>query len=189
MSAPGHNDSLGGSLVSVAFWLCLFLAAAMYACAAVAPRADEWSRLRRQALEVRYQLVELQRTTRHLEKLCDELEHNPAFVAELARYDMDATREGDARLSVDPSLGFDPRIPEPAPAPPAELFADPWYIRGCVGSRTTRSCARRWLGTVAGLVLIAFTVLHEEFWSRSSRGVMAVRSGLGWITARYRREA
>ncbi|QDU38367.1 hypothetical protein Mal4_26940 [Maioricimonas rarisocia] len=189
MSRSDDNGSLGGSLVSVAFWLCLFLAAAMYACAAVAPRADEWSGLRRQSLEVRYQLVELQRTNRHLEKLCDELEHNPDFVAELARYDMDATRAGDGRLSVDPSLGFDPRVPVAGPEPPAELFADPWYIPWLRRLADDTTLRRRWLGTITGLVFVAFTMLHEGFWSRSSRGMMALGAGLNWLTARYRREA
>ena len=91
-------------IVSLAFWFCLFLAAAMYAVVVLAPKWHAYQNLNSEHRNNQLQLVSLERDVKRLGKVVTVLENDTEFAAELARVDFGAIRPGDERLSVDEDL-------------------------------------------------------------------------------------
>ena len=93
-----------GWIVSLAFWFCLFLAAAMYAVVVLAPKWHTYQNLNFEHRNNQLQLVSLEQNVKRLGTVVSALENDTELAAELARLDFGAVRPGDERLSVDEDL-------------------------------------------------------------------------------------
>ena len=93
-----------GWIVSLAFWFCLCLAAAMYAVVVLAPKWHTYQSLHSEHRNNQLQLVSLEQDVKRLDKVVSALENDTELAAELARIDFGAVRPGDERLVVDEDL-------------------------------------------------------------------------------------
>ena len=146
-------------IASLAFWLCLVVAAALFASVTLAPRLVTYLELRKEYQANQEQLVGLEGRTQYLEKVVDALRSDAQFAAEVARIDFDAARPGDERIAVDKSLSLS--IPRYDPPPAAAAADAPWYVpatRFLAGNPSLRPLM---LAVAAALVVVAFTYLHD----------------------------
>ena len=147
--------------MSLAFWLCLLLAAVVYASVALAPKLLGYVKLNDEYRKNRTELVALEQRVSHLERVKDALENDPEFAAELARIDFDASRPGDERIAVEPLLSLE-AVPTTARPSAAAFDGHPaWYaplLGVLAGNRTVRMS---FLAIAAVVTLGAFTFLHE----------------------------
>ena len=90
--------------MSLAFWFCLFLAAAMYAVVVLAPKWHAYQNLNSEHRNNQIQLVSLEQDVKRLGKVVSALENDTELTAELARADFGAVRAGDEQLAVDEDL-------------------------------------------------------------------------------------
>ena len=90
--------------VSVVFWLCLLLAAGMYALAVLAPKWQTHRNLKADYHRNQLQLVSLEQDVGRLDRIVGALENDPEFAAEVARVDFGVVRPGDELLPVDDHL-------------------------------------------------------------------------------------
>ncbi len=91
-------------LVSVVFWLCLLLAAGMYALVVLAPKWQTHRNLKVDYHRNQLQLVSLEQDVERLDRIVGALENDPDFAAEVARVDFGVVRPGDELLPVDDHL-------------------------------------------------------------------------------------
>jgi hypothetical protein len=185
-----------GWFVSLLFWLCLFLAGAMYAAVALSPKLLAWASLRDEHYGNQVRLVELEKQVKYLGRVVDALEDDPEFAAQLARVDFDASRPGDERITVDPSLSLDARDES---RPRATVDRTAWYLP-LLRQFADRPEFRRALLTIAAaLSIFSFAFLQEA----PSEGTQAPVPGptrpaparpaprdvswLEWLKRRYRR--
>jgi hypothetical protein len=152
------RESLRAWIVSPAFWLCLVLAAVLYATVALAPKLLTHLLLKHEYYAHQVRLVTLERKAQYLGKVVHALEHDPDFAAELARIDFAAARPGDERIPVDPSLSLEART-EPALSTSAAKL--PWYTPLVRRLATERRLRTATLAFAALLLVAAFTFLNE----------------------------
>lgn len=187
-------DGPRGWLVALLFWLCLILAAAMYAAVSLSPKLLAWIELRDEHYAHQVRLVEVERQVSYLGRVVDALENDPEFAAQLARVDFDAARPGDERITVDPSLSLDAH----SETPPRSLSprSHSWSVP-LLRQFTDRPDLRRALLTIAAaLCVFAFTFLQESLVSEAlpsrlisvpvAESKQAVRWS-DWLTRRYRK--
>jgi cell division protein FtsB len=187
---PAGNAPIGESstvpIVSAAFWLCLFAAAGLYAAVALAPKFHTYLELKQQHRAGQMELVKLEQQVHYLQKVVNALETEPAFSAELARIDFDASRPGDERIPVDPSLRLDDRSRETEP--PLPLPVSRWYEPFLDPLARNTRLRGGLLAIAAVLVIGAFTFLQESQTPaavRSADGVL--RRCLRALADRYRK--
>jgi cell division protein FtsB len=172
-------------LASLLFWLCLLIAAGLYAAIALSPRLVVWGDLQVESARRQVELVNLEREAQQLARVVAALERDPEFVAELARVELAAAKPGGIQIPLPPALGFDPRAPravEEAAEPP-----NPWYLSA---ARLAASDARlRWkvLGLASSLLLFAFVFLQGDLSRLASVGA-TTRRAARTVFGRYLRE-
>ena len=167
MSQPDgmiHSETAGDEpkfawVISLAFWLCLLLAASCFAAVSLAPKLLDVVTADSEYRQNQSRLVGLEQRVSYLEKVRDALKNDPAFAAELARIDFDVVRPDDERIAVDPamSLGAAPSRsssinlgqPRLVYVPLLELLAEDQAVRSAL------------LVFAAFVTLAAFTYLHE----------------------------
>ncbi len=147
----------GSWVVSLAFWLVLFTAAAVYAAVALAPRLLAYTALEQHYVENQIRLVELERRNDHLTRVADALEGDPDFATQLLRIDFDAARPGEERIAVDPRFHLAVQGEAAAVAPPSL----PWYTPLAEVLARDAGLRRRLLVAAAVAVVLAFAVLHD----------------------------
>lgn len=147
-------------IASLAFWLCLFVAAALFASVTLAPRLAAHIELRKEYQANQVELVGMESRMQYLEKVAEALKTDPHFAAEVARIDFDAARPGDERIAVDKTLSLSAPKYEPPTVPEAATI--PWYAP--LAQFLAKSAALRPLTLmVAGaLVLVGFTFFHDS---------------------------
>lgn len=146
-------------LVSIAFWLCLFSSAALFASVSLAPRLVEWHELQLSTLDRQQQLVELEMHIQHLDKVVHALEHDPHFRAEVTRREIGGGAD-ETSIPLDKSLSVDMTVPR-ASGPNVPLVV-PWYIPILRTLSIPSDWRRRVLWLSAGLCLIAFVGLRDR---------------------------
>ncbi|MEX0700985.1 MAG: hypothetical protein WD069_02710 [Planctomycetales bacterium] len=171
-----HTPPDRGWIASVLFWLCLLAAVALYGSVALAPKYLEHLELRGAHHAGQVRLVAIERQVRTLEKVAQALETDPAFIAELARIDLDAGDPAEERIAVAPQHRLDAPPAAAAPLPAATL---PWHAPFVREFAESRALRRTLLVSAAAIVLAAFTLLHE---SRQGGRPFA------WLGDRYRRD-
>ncbi|MCH7988301.1 MAG: hypothetical protein IID46_04020 [Planctomycetes bacterium] len=103
-TSPHSDITKQGWIVSLAFWLCLFLSAALYAVVVLAPKWHTSQKLNSEHRNNQIQLVLLEQDVKRLGKVVTALESDTELAAELSRVDFGAVRPGEERLSVDEDL-------------------------------------------------------------------------------------
>lgn len=171
--------------ISVAFWLCLFCAAGLYASVALAPKFWTYLNLKNEYIANQVRLVSVERQIGYLKRVVVALESEPEFAAELARIDFDAVRPGDEHIPVDPGLTLNAPLSEPPSAVPPPTL--PWYglfVEPLARNPKLRSVI---LGLSVLLTIGAFTFLHESQARQLRTSLAGFRSGAGWLAQRYRK--
>jgi len=179
-----------GWVISLAFWLTLFLCAGMYAAVALAPKLLRYAETRNRWRTNQQRLVMLEEKVGYLRQVARELQHDPEFAAELARIELNASRPGEERIPVDETLRLD--AVNPAVVKPEEAFEHPWYLPALQQLAGNAALRRALLMAAAALLLFAFVFLHESQSRRLLRighAICATAGGLGqaarWVKRRY----
>ena len=156
---PETTDSDPAWIVSVVFWLTLFIAAALYATVALSPKLERYLTLKRDHEAGQWHLVELENRVKQLDRVAAALEDDPQFAAELARSRFGAVQPGSDAISLSDELQINFTEAPPAPVE-IEL---PWYY--AVVRQFASNAKLRWasLGTACGLVLLGFGFLHAKY--------------------------
>jgi len=147
-------------VASLAFWICLFVAAGLFASVTLAPRLAAYIDLQAEYQANQVELVRMESRAQYLEKVVEALATDPHFAAEVARIDFDAVRPGDERIAVDKSLSLNaPRYDPPEiTAPPSP----PWYAPVARFLSSNPALRPLTLLVAAGLIVVAFTFLHDS---------------------------
>ena len=160
-STPTTNrEPWQGWLTSIAFWVCLFMAAGLYATAALSPKLLAYLALEREHRANQWRLVELDRQVSHLERVIEAQTHDPAFMREQARSAFDVARADEQRIPVSSHLRLN--IEAAAPEPQSAPRMLPWYAPLLAVVARSHGVGNALLGTAAALVLYAFTFLHDR---------------------------
>lgn len=174
-----------GWVVSLLFWLSLLTSAGLYGLVSLAPSLEAQIELKRQEHLNQIHLLHLERQVRYLGQVVEALEHDPQFREELARVEFSADRPGFERLPVDPHLSLDAR--------PArhqlvqDLDPAPWYVPYLVAFGQRGAARRNSVMFAAGLVIVAFTFLHESQARQLWGLICRLRGGVRNFLARYRK--
>ncbi|MCA9076282.1 MAG: hypothetical protein KDA93_14730 [Planctomycetaceae bacterium] len=160
-SSEGNQEEsvthLRGTLISVAFWTCLFVAVGLYGFVVLSPKFVRHAERHQQFQRTQQQLVDLQNQVDYWRKLTCELESNQDFRLSFQSTVGVGTSETTKIIPVESSLRYQgirtgseqmPKVKSPV-------------LRMCekvTGSRILRIAG---LATSAGLLLFAFTSLVE----------------------------
>ncbi len=145
--------------VSVAFWLTLFAAAAVYAAVVLSPKMQQMLLLQREYVTGQWELVELEHSVHQMQRVAAALQQDPDFAAELARSRFGTPEGNGTALLVSDELSLEaggPVLRQPA-------AALPWYyplVATFAGHTRLRQAA---LATAAGLILAGFGFLHPRY--------------------------
>ncbi len=139
---------------SVAVWLCLFVAAALYAAAYLSPKLLSYAQLRSTHHDNRAELITLQQHCEHLKLVETALDGDPTIKAELARIEFDKVDPGEQRIRVGNGLTLN-AIAAPPLKPPAGS-ALPWYTPALEFLNGNRSYTSGLLLAAAILVAVGF---------------------------------
>jgi cell division protein FtsB len=154
------RETGSGWLTSLAFWLCLFAASALYATVTLSPKLLTFLTLNRQHHANQWKLVSLERQVEHLEKVIDAQKHDPGFLREQARSDFDVASPDDERIPVESHLRLNIGTGSAnLTVAPAEL---PWYSPLLAAVAHSRNVSNALLLAAALLVLYAFAMLYER---------------------------
>jgi cell division protein FtsB len=162
-----HQPANGlGVLVSLAFWLSLLTAAAMYAGATIAPKTVSLQR-REDELTRQSQRVEALATrVGELELVAEALQNDPDYISASARKQLGTKADGETLIPVESR--------ETPAAEDVAVIASTWpssMIARIAGDSLLRA---RMLTAAGALILLAFTFLHER--SRPT----AIQSAESW---------
>lgn len=158
---PGRSTPRGGTLLgglgSLAFWLCLFAAAGLYAVVALSSKLCAYCTLDAEHESNQWRLVALERQIGRLRQVIAAQHDDPAFVREQAQSDFALSRPDEQRIPVEShlTLHIGPGQPELAPRS-VSLPAYLPYVRSIAGSREMGDAI---LASAAALVIGAFTLL------------------------------
>jgi cell division protein FtsB len=154
------RDSRHGWLTSLAFWLCLFAAAVLYAMVTLSPKLLAYLTRNRDYQANQWQLVSLKKQVDHLEKVIDAQKNDPAFIREQARNDFDVALPDEQRIPVDSHLRLNLGTGS------ADLVVVPgnlpWFTGLLSGIARSRPVANTLLALAAFLILYSFTLLYER---------------------------
>lgn len=180
-----------GWLISLAFWLVLLLAAALYASVALAPKLLACVEHRQKWWKNQERLVTLERRVHYLQDVAEALEKDPQFAAEVARIELQATQPGEERLPVDEELALEAVREDSDEFRQVHLL--PPYAPLLVQLTENAALRRLVLLTAAALCLFAFVFLHESQYGRLKRAARFVhntatglKKGARWLKRRYR---
>jgi cell division protein FtsB len=156
MSTNSPRDSI---LPSIAFWLCLFVAAGLFGAVVLLPKWLAAERLAARHRQIEQRLDGLARQNAYLKRMVAALENDPQFAAELARFELGASRPGERRIAADARLAF-----PAAPAAQPERVMSGWIraLEPFANDQTVRNAA---LFTAAGLLVAGFAffpVRHDD---------------------------
>lgn len=145
---------LGAGLASLAFWICLFAAAAMYGLVALSSKVVAWEALSTAHEGHQRRLVELEQQIGRVRRFIAAQRNDPEFLREQARTDFELHRPNEERIPVDSHLTL--RIdagPAEAASRPAPL---PVYVPLIREIARSRRLSDLLLAAAASLVVGAF---------------------------------
>ena len=173
--------------ISLGFWFCLLISAALFAVVALSPKLLSYLHLRNQYDTNQVHLVALERQAGQLQRVIDAIRGDKDFASELTRIELDAVRPDEEVIPVDVALKLDARPAEsPATIPETTL---PWYepiVKYLAGDSKFRISL---LGAAAALVVISFTMLQPAGAEQVSSGVRGCNSMWRSFCNRYVRHA
>lgn len=177
------EESRFGWIISLTFWIFLFIAASLFAAVVLAPRYMSYLNLRKEFLSTQVQLVSLENQVEYLRQIAHSLEHDPEFRSEVARVDFDAFRPGEERIAVDPKWALD--VPHWNPNQKIPLVSHSWYepmLKVLSENQKIRSSI---LLTAAAIVILSFTFLHESQSKQLETVTKTTRNVFGSFLSRY----
>ncbi|GAB4148986.1 MAG: hypothetical protein Tsb009_23070 [Planctomycetaceae bacterium] len=188
---PSQSSSRYGWIVSLAFWLALFVAVGLYGAVTLAPKMLKHEETRKSYLENQMGLVRLESRVEYLNRVADAMENDPHFSRELARMEFNASHSDGERIPVNYELTLAATKPESSES----VQVSPSVYEPVLKLFANNERIRRWsLISAAVIVIVAFTFLHESQVVRlqkTAQGVVrittGVGSGLGVFFDRYRK--
>jgi len=167
--------------ISVAFWMSMLTAMAIYAAIALAPRLDESIALQQRFYrDAAYSSV-LMQEVEHLTRVANALERDAEFRHRVAAIELQVSPRGTTEIPVSKTLGYDARIPviqEPV------VPKVPWYAELVHDLSRPTVLRSRLLLSAIGLLTVAFTCLNPDFFK--SRLGSGFRWVLSCLAQRYR---
>jgi hypothetical protein len=162
MTTPPPNiyQAWRDGLSSLIFWICLFVAAGMYATVSLAPKLLTYLDLEFDYRINQWKLVELDRQVSHLDRVIKAQTSDPAFIQEQVRSAFDVTRPEEQRIPVESHLRLNIEVAAPAARNAAPTL--PWYAPLVAVVAGSRDIGTALLCTAAALVLFAFTFLYDR---------------------------
>lgn len=179
-----NEDSQFGWVISLTFWILLFIAGSLFAAVVLAPRYLSYLNLRNEYLSYQVQLVSLENQVEYLRQIAYSLEHDSEFRSEVARVDFDAVRPGEERITIEPELAL--KIPQWDHQKKVSLTNRHWYgpmLRVLSENQKVRSSI---LLTAAVIVVLSFTFLHESQSRQLESVTKSTRNLMGMLLSRYR---
>lgn len=162
-------ETLSGMVISLLFWLCVLVAAALFAAVGLSPKLIEQLRLRDEFAANQFRLVQVEQQNEQLEQVVNAIRQDKEFAAEMTRIEFDAVRRDEEIIPVESELRLSPRdigIPHvPAVMPRA------WYRPLLVPIAENDSLRRNLLTAAAALVVVSFT------WFQPTASERATASG------------
>lgn len=187
MCSDSSPHPLSSTAISLAFWLTLILASAMYAALALANRLQETFQLRAQIVENAYQADLIQSEIDHLSRLLSAYQSDPDFIQRVVEKDFgqDVMKSEDHTqrmvLNLEPSLMFDAREFR---QDVTKAVTIPWYGTWVERLATPGEFQSRWRWATLVLFGLSFICLNEDFFQgRLGRTMVWVTRVFG---ARYR---
>ena len=177
-------ESRFGWMISLTFWILLFIAASLFAAVVLAPRYLSYLNLRNEYLTNQIQLVSLENQVEYLKQIAHSLENDPEFRSEVARVDFDAVCPGEERIAVEPDLALD--IPQWNPNKKIPVINRFWYQPMLSVLSENQKIRSSILLTAAVIVLLSFTFLHESQSRQLETVTRSTRNMMGMFLSRYR---
>lgn len=180
-------ETVSGMAISLAFWLCLALSAALFAVVALSPKFLVYLQLRGQFDANQVRLVNLETQAERLQRVIDAIRNDKDFASELTRIEFDAIRPDEEVIPVDSTLELDNRAlaaPESATEPARKWYAP--IVQFVANDRNTRVTL---LGSAAILIVISFTILQPSGAEQVTTGVHRANSIWRSLLSRYLRQA
>jgi hypothetical protein len=159
-SPPNFDQAWRDGLSSVIFWICLFVAAGLYATVSLAPKLLTYLDLELDYRFNQWELVELDRQVSHLDKVIQAQTSDPAFIQEQVRSAFDVTRPDEQRIPVESHLRLNIEVAAPAARNAVPTW--PWYAPLVAVVAQSHEIGTALLCTAAALVLFAFTFLYDR---------------------------
>lgn len=147
-----------GFAVSLGFWCCLLLSAALFSAVALSPKILMYMQLRGQFETNQLELVGLEKQAGRLQRVVDAIRNDKQFAAEMTRIELDAVQPGEEVLPVKPDLKLE--AGNTSPEAGSRETQSPWYapfVQAIVVDHTLRHWV---LGAAALLVVVSFTLLQ-----------------------------
>lgn len=159
--APTPRPSWRNGLVLIAFWLALFTAAGFYAAAALSPKLLSFCQLQHEYQTQQIRLLQLEQQTEQLRQVVDALDHDPAFIEELTRWELASHDPREEIIPVDANLILQPNSDAPLIRRSLTAIPPTWLP---LLQTVSTSDSLRWLllFAAATLVLVAFTWLQDR---------------------------
>ena len=162
-------ETISGMAISLAFWLCLLLAANLFAVVALSPKLIVYLDLRSRFDVNQLRLVALENQAGQLQRVVEAIRGDKDFASELTRIEFDALRPDEEVIPVEVALKLDARAFE-TPLPNLDVVHT-WYEPG-VKYLAGDASLRTWLlGAAALLVVVSFTMLQPAGAKQVSSGV------------------
>lgn len=152
------NSALGW-LASLLFWGCLLVAVSLYGVVVLSPKVIAFLELDQEYRTNQARLVRMERQVEYFDKVAGALEKDPAFAAELARIEFDASKPGEERIAVDKRLSL--QAPKPANQVIDDVDPIPWYVPTLKTLVENEDHRNLFLAGAVTLVIFAFTFLQE----------------------------
>ena len=187
VSNESPPETVSGMAISLAFWLCLVLSAALFAVVALSPKFLVYLQLRGQFDANQVRLVSLETQAERLQRVIDAIRNDKDFASELTRIEFDAVRPDEEVIPVDSTLELDNRalaVPESAMEPARKWYAP--IVQFVANDRNTRVTL---LGSAAILIVISFTILQPAGAEQVTTGVHRANSIWRSLLSRYLRQA
>jgi len=178
-----NEESRFAWMISLTFWIFLFIAASLFAAVVLAPRYLSYLNMRNEYLTNQVQLVSLENQVEYLRQIAHSLEHDPEFRSEVARVDFDAVRPGEERISVAPDLALD--IPQWNPNKNIPASNQSWYQPMLSVLSENQKIRSSILLTAAVIVVLSFTFLHESQSRQLETVTRSTRNIVGTLLSRY----
>lgn len=178
-----NEESHFGWIISLTFWIFLFIAASLFAAVVLSPRYLSYLNLRNEYLTTQVQLVSLENQVEYLKQIAHSLEHDPEFRSEVARVDFDAVRPGEERIAIAPELALD--VPHWNPNQKIPLVSHFWYEPMLTVLSENQKVRSSILLSAAAIVILSFTFLHESQSQQLENVTKSTRNMVGSFLSRY----
>ncbi|MBI1346902.1 hypothetical protein GC163_11510 [bacterium] len=160
---PSHGQPAAGwrsALWLLAFWCSLLTSAVGYGVVALSPKLITWCQLQQQYQSQQLRLLQLEQQTDQLRQVVDALDHDPAFVAELTRWELAVAEPGEEIIPVETALTLQTDSSAPLVTTVTNFLPAAWLP--WLEAVATRD-PLRWfiLFSAAVLVVTAFTWFQE----------------------------